>query len=235
MTDFMRYDAYEGQNLGESQVMGYSLMSESACDGFSMSGPMDIPSSPCSVSSEWSNSTNTTECMSHPTSPSPCEDDVSPKRPMKSSLKRAGTASRKVRVTWDPSVIFETRPLSGKRRRNEVQDGDDDVEKEIMAGNYDADMKAPIPTKRAKLAEMEIVASVTPLYFTPAATPPLFPEASRTVIPSFNFNSTLSRSLQTCSNLQESAHEPSTRPSFVSFTLVNPKRTPLAQSKILTH
>jgi hypothetical protein len=245
--------------------MGYALMSENACDGYRHGNEMEIPSSPLSEMSDWSSST-TTDCMSAPMSPSSpsSDEELSIKKPLKPSLKRAGAASRKRTVTWDPNVVFETRPWSGKRRRAQVDDGDDELETAVMAGYVDAELKAPIPTKRAKLAEIETQASaVSLLQFLPSIAPPVFPEASRTVIPSFNFNSLLlnstandiyantaatvehahfaTQSSQSCSLNSSSSSSygstvdpsipPPSRPSFVPFTFVTPKRNP--QSSLL--
>jgi len=231
----MRYEGYESQNREESQVMGYPLMNENACDGYSVSTQMDMPASPSSES-DWSCSSATTECMSAPMSPSSSEDEVNLKQPLKSSLKRAGAASRKRTVTWDPNVVFETRPWSGKRRRSQVDYGDED-ESDMT------ELKAPIPTKRAKLAEIEKSAFHSVLQFLPSLAPPVFPEASRTVIPSFNFSNILSQpspchtnANHSAANLHDSLPSPPSCPSFVPFTFVTSKRNPhLSSSSLLRH
>lgn len=231
----MRYEGYGSQNLEESQVIGYSLLNENACDGFSVNAQMDVPASPSSES-DWSCSSASTECMSAPMSPSYSCDDLPLKKPLKSSLKRAGTSSRKRTVTWDPTVVFETRPWSGKRRRCQVDDGDEDA-------SDMTELKAPIPTKRAKLAEIEQTASIhSALQFLPSLAPPVFPEASRTVIPSFNFSTILSQPSSCLANDNQKADSqldalpsPPARPSFVPFTFVTPKRNPHHTSSLLRH
>jgi hypothetical protein len=156
-------------------------------------------------------------------------------------------------VSWDPSVVFETRPFSGKRRaRAQVEDGDDEVEKEMMNGNFDAELKAPIPTKRAKLCEeiesqtfhqfsssMTVATTTASLQFLPSICPPLFPEASRTVIPSFNFSSFVARDInvQSPSETQrqtEQQQRPS-KPCFLPFSLVNSKRKQPTLSNLVKH
>jgi hypothetical protein len=238
-------------------------MSENACDGYhSNSSMMEIPGSPSSISSvdSWSSSssssssTTTAECVSQPLSPSDFFDDAplsSIKKPLKPSLKRIGTTPRvKRNVSWDPSVVFETRPFTGKRRgRAQVEDGDDEVEKEMMNGNFDAELKAPIPTKRAKLCEeiesptfhqfsSSMTASTSAsLQFLPSICPPLFPEASRTVIPSFNFSSFVARDFnaQSPSETQQQTEQRPSKPCFLPFSLVNSKRKQPTLSNLIKH
>lgn len=240
MTDYLRCGDFVGHTDEESQFMGFCPMSENACDGYGMNGgamsPMELPCSPASEGSDWSMSSTTTECMSQPTSPVP--EDL--KKPFKSSLKRHGESGKrpKMSVRWTVDTVFETRPLV-KRRRPSPSYND-----EIESDEQDSELKAPIPTKKAKIAELEThAAAATALHFlpplsaaapAPAAAPysftPIFPEASRTVIPTFNFSSFVARSANTMTTLASTSNsstpseKPATsKPHFEPFKFAAPK------------
>jgi len=225
MTDYMRLGDFVG-HYEEAHLMDYASMSENACDGFnsgSPMSPMEMPGSPLSVGSDWSNSTATADYTSQPSSP--YSEEYATKKPLKPSLKRVGGAKRpKMSVRWDPETVFETRPLVKRRRPHSV------IENDVEAETVDVELKSPIPTKKAKIAELESQASVTTaLHFLPSSistTTPVFPEASRTVIPSFNFNSFVALDTPTANVPEEKAEEkqsPSSAPVFVPFSLVTRK------------
>jgi len=127
---------------------------------------LDFCSTPDFVESVPSTPDSYASIASLPTSPSSLETNA----PLKSALKKGGGFVIKKNVRWCPDVVFETRPLT-KRCRNQIkQEMDDDV------------MDAP-NAKRQKCSETENQSFV-----------PIFPTASRSVIPSFNF-SALERSI----------------------------------------
>ena len=220
-------------------------MSENACDGYYNSAvfsPIEMPGSPSSVSSD---STNTTEYMSQPSSPTP-EDasTMSCKMPLKSSLRRAGQPSTRPRrtVTWDPNTVFETRPWLGKRRRSQVEEDEEenDLQGARCCASFNDDLTAaPTPCKKAKFAES--TTTTTTVHQTSLANTtsclPIFPEASRIVIPMFDFSSVLpletrpsqlsNASTSSTVHPTPSSSSPSERPSVVSFSLT-PKRQPIA-------
>lgn len=216
-------------------------MSENACDGYYNSGvfsPIEMPGSPASVSSDSSCSTYTTEYVSQPSSPN-CEDTTAMlDKPLKSSLRRAGQPSTRPRrtVTWDPNTVFETRPWLGKRRRSQVDEEDDDSCGALQT-SFDADghLPAPTPTKKAKFAEFDGASSASSVHQTSlhsSGVLPIFPEASRIVIPMFDFSSVLpleTGSPNSTTSQTSVLHTPSPslseRPSVAPFTLT-PKRKP---------
>jgi len=241
MTDYMRCGDLQGHNLADSHFMGFDSLSANGDYG-SYEGPLspnflEMPGSPSSVASDCSYSTSSTECMSVPASPMSSDEASAPleKKPRKSNLRRPG-AQRPRRVTWDPTTVFETNPLRPKRAR--VQCDDEQIEtakcpertqeEGLMQGRFDAELCAPIPTKRAKLAEITAHAAVGHLVLPSIS---LVSEPSRPILPSFNFEACV---LRTPAKMEvDKLPVVSAPPATLCFSFAAPKRRPLPRSSLL--
>lgn len=181
-----------------------------------------MPGSPASVASDYSQSSSSTfDYCSQPTTPTP--EELSKKVALKPALRRHGSPRTAKRVSWDPNTVFETRPIQRKRSHSAMLQTQ-------QSGSEDSEMCAPIPTKKAKIAELETHAAFTTalhqLSFSPSpSTGNSFAEASRTVIPSFNFDAALVET--SAAQSAPAALVVAATPSFVPFSFT-PKRRPVS-------
>jgi len=232
MSDLVAYSVNSFQ-FEEHGYMGCGshTMSVEQSPSRPMSPDYEMPGSPNSVQSDWSQSSAST--MGYDSSSDSNAFEV-PR--LKSALKRtastshslASPAPRKLSVHWDPCTVFETRPWIGKRRRV-VSESEQEEDEEMQAPN----------AKRARFAEAEPQTSESQHSLSVISQRtshlPLFPEASRVVLPSFNFSVLLTQEPCASAASTECCGTTGAPAKFVPFALAPKKRCVAAvTSSLLT-
>lgn len=187
-----------------------------------------MPGSPASDSSDYSQSSaSTVDYCSQPSSPVPEEPRKS--IVLKPALRRHGVARGGPAkcVSWDPNTVFETRPIQRKRSHAAITQAEEPTQ-------ADTELCAPIPRKKAKIAELETHAAFSSaLHQLPSFSnhpSNCYAEASRAVIPSFNFDAML---VDTTTDNAPTPAAPAPNPTFVPFSLAPKRKSISLSSKLL--
>lgn len=261
MSDTLFYER-QGAKLEEVYGGACRMMNEAPSSDFgyfdecSLSGFESLSdgtnSFPVSPDSDWSSSSTATTS-------STCQSiDGSLRKALKSALKRRDSPSKpQRRVHWHPQTIFETRPFTGRRRPRPTSfDTDEEAQQEnsslcvkkikasecTLAGPHRFSPGAPtLPSSSAYHNIPNTATTIASQYdsvkVAPAIGVPIFPEASRVVIPSYNFSSVLSLSpknsaLESQSNQQQESAKASellcsSEKKFVPFSFTSKRRAQL--------